>query len=173
MINFMVLTSHERIIEPTYLGRTATFSVASNSSALTKRRRQSEPSSSLTDAASNCGTALEKSRHTELRSKAVQLPIPRLKLAAVELRAASCSWAEGTRMPIRRLIQDSKLRPDEIKMLTRAFDHALRLLSLVDRRDDPLAEMVARKIIEVGTIDVRDPAEISRIAVKQLGLSPE
>jgi hypothetical protein len=76
-------------------------------------------------------------------------------------------------MPIRRLLQDSKLRPDEIKILTRAFDHALRLLSLVDRRDDPLAEMVARKIIEVGTIDVRDPAEISRIAVKQLGLSPE
>jgi hypothetical protein len=76
-------------------------------------------------------------------------------------------------MPIRRLLQDRKLGPDEIEILTRAFDHALRLLSLVDRRDDPLAELVARKIIEVGTIGVRDPAEISRIAVKQLGISPE
>jgi hypothetical protein len=75
-------------------------------------------------------------------------------------------------MPIRRLLQDRELEPDEMDILARAFDHALRSLSLVDR-DDPLAEMVARKIIEVGTIGVRDPAEISRIAVKQLGISPE
>lgn len=76
-------------------------------------------------------------------------------------------------MPIRRLLQESKLEPGEIEILTRAFDHALHSLSLVDRRDDPLADLVARKILEVGAIGVRDPAEISRIAVKQLGISPE
>lgn len=76
-------------------------------------------------------------------------------------------------MPIRRLLQDSKLRADEIEILTLAFDHALRSLSLIDRRDDPLADLVARKVIEIGAIGVRDPAEISKMAIKQLGLSPE
>lgn len=76
-------------------------------------------------------------------------------------------------MPIRRLLQDSKMDPDEIEILTRAFNHALHSLSLIDRRDDPLADMVARKVIEIGATVVRDPAEISAMAIKQLGLSPE
>lgn len=76
-------------------------------------------------------------------------------------------------MPIRRLLQDSELDADEIEILTRAFNHALHSLSLIDRRDDPLADMVARKVIEIGANVVRDPAEISKMAVKQLGLSPE
>jgi hypothetical protein len=75
-------------------------------------------------------------------------------------------------MPIRRLLRDSKLEPDEIEILTRAFNHALRSLSLVDR-DDPLAEMLARKVIEIGAAHVRDPTEISKIAIKELGLSSE
>lgn len=76
-------------------------------------------------------------------------------------------------MPIRRLLQDSKLEADEMEILTRAFNHALRSLSLIDRRDDPLADLVARKVIEIGATVVRDPAEISKMAIKQLGLSPE
>lgn len=76
-------------------------------------------------------------------------------------------------MPIRRLLQDSKLDTDEMEILTRAFNHALRSLSLIDRRDDPLADLVARKVIEIGATVVRDPAEISKMAIKQLGLSPE
>lgn len=76
-------------------------------------------------------------------------------------------------MPIRRLLQDSELDADEREILTRAFNHALHSLGLIDRRDDPLADMVARKVIEIGATVVRDPAEISKMAVKQLGLSPE
>lgn len=76
-------------------------------------------------------------------------------------------------MPIRRLLQDSKLDADEMEILTRAFNHALRSLSLIDRRDDPLADLVARKVVEIGATVVRDPAEISKMAIKQLGLSPE
>jgi hypothetical protein len=52
----------------------------------------------------------------------------------------------------------------------RAFDLALRSLHLVDR-NDPLTEMVARRIIEIGTADERDPVEISKRAVRQLGLA--
>jgi hypothetical protein len=76
-------------------------------------------------------------------------------------------------MPIRRLLQVSKLDADEIEILARAFNHALHSLSLIDRRDDPLADTVARKMIETGATVVRDPAEISKMAIKQLRLSPE
>ena len=70
-------------------------------------------------------------------------------------------------MPIDRLLGDGKFGPEEVEILRRAFDRALRLLHLVDR-GDPLAELVARKIIEIGATDVRDPAEIAKIAVSQL-----
>jgi hypothetical protein len=44
----------------------------------------------------------------------------------------------------------------------------LRSIGLVDR-DDPIAEMVAKKIIEIGQTGVRDPAAISARAIKELG----
>jgi hypothetical protein len=66
-------------------------------------------------------------------------------------------------MPINRLLENSKLTAEEIKRLNRAFTFALRSLSLVDR-NDPLTEMIARKIIEVGAAET-DPAKISQIAV--------
>lgn len=72
-------------------------------------------------------------------------------------------------MPIGRLLRGSQLGADEIEILTRAFEKALRLLSLVDR-DDPLSQLVARKIIEIGPTGVRDTTEIAKIAVKQLGM---
>jgi hypothetical protein len=72
-------------------------------------------------------------------------------------------------MPISRLLQDSKLGPEKVERLTLAYKHALRSLPLVDR-DDPLSEIVAKKIIEIGATGVRDPAEISKLAVEQLGI---
>jgi hypothetical protein len=72
-------------------------------------------------------------------------------------------------MPINRLLADSKLGPEEIKRLNAAYTYALRSLSVGDRNDrnDPLTEMLARKIIEVGATE-SDPAKISEIAIKQL-----
>ena len=64
-------------------------------------------------------------------------------------------------MHINRLLANSKLRTDEIENLNSAFKRALRSLHLVDR-DDPLAEIVARKIIEIGATGVRDAAERSQ-----------
>lgn len=72
-------------------------------------------------------------------------------------------------MPISRLLKDSKLGPEEVEGLNLAYDQALRLLCLVDR-NDPVAEIVAKKIIEIGATGVRDPAEISKLAVEQLGI---
>jgi hypothetical protein len=85
-----------------------------------------------------------------------------------EPRLAPTPAGRGTViMSIRRLLKDSNLGPEEIDRLTMAYEQALRSLHLVDR-DDPVAEIVARKIIEIGAAGVRDPAEISEIAVKQL-----
>jgi hypothetical protein len=75
----------------------------------------------------------------------------------------------GTGMPINRLLAGSKLESDEIENLNLAFKEALRSLHLVDR-DDPVTEIIARKIIEIGATGVRDAAEIAAIAVKQLGV---
>jgi len=74
-------------------------------------------------------------------------------------------------MPIRRLLADSELGTDEIDILTRAFDQALRLLSLRDHNaPDPLIEAVAQKIIEVGASTIHDPLEIAKFAIKRLRL---
>ena len=69
-------------------------------------------------------------------------------------------------MPINRLLMGSKLGPEEIKRLNAAYAYALRSLSVVDR-NDPLTEMLARKIIEVGATE-DDPTKISEIAIKRL-----
>jgi hypothetical protein len=53
--------------------------------------------------------------------------------------------------------------------LNLAFKQALRSLHLVDR-DDPVTEIVARKIIEIAATGVHDAAEIAEIAIKQLGI---
>ncbi len=72
-------------------------------------------------------------------------------------------------MPISRLLVGSKLSPEEIARLNAAYSYALRSLSLVDR-DDPLCEIVARKVLEVGAVDHGDPRQIAGRAVKKLGL---
>jgi hypothetical protein len=71
-------------------------------------------------------------------------------------------------MPINRLLKDSNLTPEDIERLNKAYTFTLRSLSLVDR-NDPLTEIVARKVIEIG-VTVHDPAEIARMAVGRLSL---
>jgi len=41
--------------------------------------------------------------------------------------------------------------------------------TLAKRPQDPLKELIAKKIIEVAQTGVRDPAQISRLAIKELG----
>lgn len=72
-------------------------------------------------------------------------------------------------MPINRLLAGSKLKPEEIEKLNKAYTYALHSLSLVDR-NDPLCEIIARKIIEVGVIGDCDPRQIADQAVSKIGL---
>jgi len=73
-------------------------------------------------------------------------------------------------MPINRLLAGSSLGPEQIGRLNDAYELTLRALYLVDR-NDPLTEIVAKKIIEVSQTGIIDPAQISRLAVKDLGFS--
>jgi len=72
-------------------------------------------------------------------------------------------------MAIYRLFQNSPLGPEEISRLSAAYEQTLQVLSLKDR-NDPLTEMIAKKIIEIGQTGVKDPAQISELAIKDLGI---
>ena len=71
-------------------------------------------------------------------------------------------------MPISRLLNQGSYTPAEVEQLNRAFSLALSLLGLVDR-NDPICELVARKIISVYAAGAREPEEIAKSAVAQLG----
>ena len=73
-------------------------------------------------------------------------------------------------MTIRRLLNDDKLAgPHEVERLYSAYRDVLRSLHLVDR-NDPVAEIVAKTVIGIGATGVREPSEISKIAVKRLAI---
>jgi hypothetical protein len=76
---------------------------------------------------------------------------------------------QGGPMTIRRMLQNTPMGPEDIARLVAAYEQALSELSLKDR-NDPLTELVAKKIIEVAQTGVRDPAQIARLAIKELGL---
>jgi len=72
-------------------------------------------------------------------------------------------------MAIYRLLQNSPLGPEEIAVLTDAYERTLRALSVVDR-NDPITQLVAKKIIEIGQRGVREAKVLSEMAIKELGI---
>ena len=72
-------------------------------------------------------------------------------------------------MAIYRLLQNSPLGPEEIAILTDAYERTLSHLRLVDR-SDPITEMVAKKIIELGQRVVREAESLSALTIKELGV---
>jgi hypothetical protein len=61
------------------------------------------------------------------------------------------------------------LGPEDIERLVAAYHEALRALDLKNR-DDPMTRMIAKKIIEIGQTSIRDPAQISQLTIRELGL---
>ena len=72
-------------------------------------------------------------------------------------------------MPINRFLREASFEPNEVSLLTSAFDAALELLRLKDR-SDPICELVAAKIIQIYRMGERDPAKICARAIKELGV---
>lgn len=75
----------------------------------------------------------------------------------------------GEAVAIYRLLQNMPLEPERIDVLQDAYERALKALGLVDRTD-PVTEIVANKIIEVGQLGLREAKDICDRAVKELGL---
>ena len=70
-------------------------------------------------------------------------------------------------MAIYRLLKNSTLPPEEISRLTEAYEQALHALCVKDR-DDPLTEMIAKRIIKIAQTGVHDAAQLSALAVAEL-----
>ena len=63
-------------------------------------------------------------------------------------------------MAIYRLLHNSPLGPEEIAVLTEAYELTLKALRL-NERSDTITQLIAKKIMEVGQRGVRDPEQIS------------
>ena len=72
-------------------------------------------------------------------------------------------------MAIYRLLQNLPMGPEEIRRMEAAYEQTLRALHLKDR-NDPITEIIAKKIIEVAQTGVKDPAQISQLAIKDHGV---
>ena len=70
-------------------------------------------------------------------------------------------------MPINRFLEKGKLQPEQVERLNKAFEIAL--FSLRVDRNDPMVDILAKKIIEIATTGIRDPREIADTAIRQLG----
>jgi hypothetical protein len=70
-------------------------------------------------------------------------------------------------MPLDRLLENRGIGSEDSERLKQAFNLALKGLYLVDR-SDPVCEIVARKVIEIGLNGAHDPREIADLAVRQL-----
>jgi hypothetical protein len=71
-------------------------------------------------------------------------------------------------MAIYKLIQNTAFEPKDIERLVMAYEETLHALRLKER-SDPITQLVAEKIIAIGRIGIEDPAEISKLALKELG----
>jgi len=67
-----------------------------------------------------------------------------------------------------RLLERRGVGSEESEILRQAFNLTLNGLYLVDR-NDPICEIIAHKIIEIGLDGSRNPREIAALAIKQLG----
>jgi hypothetical protein len=81
--------------------------------------------------------------------------------------AAGRAPAMGVEMPINRLLEGSDLTQEKQEALKAAFVRTLRMLKLVDR-NDPICDIVARKIVEVGERGAHSADAICEIAMGEL-----
>ena len=65
------------------------------------------------------------------------------------------------------MLKNRAFGPDEIKILTAAYDEALRTLRLANR-SDPTTEIVAKKNIELAQRGERDPVRLRERAIRSL-----
>ena len=85
------------------------------------------------------------------------------------LKRATGTKTRSIEVAIYRLLKNSTMQPGEISRVTAAYEQALHTLCVKDR-DDPLTEMIAKTIIKIAQTGVHDSAQLSAMAIKQLGV---
>ena len=68
-------------------------------------------------------------------------------------------------MPIARLTQGSTFGPDEIRLMTDAFEAACRASGLADP-NEPRRDVVAKRIIEAAQGGERDPGRLRQVGIR-------
>ena len=74
---------------------------------------------------------------------------------------------QGSLVPIYRFPQFSAFGPETTKAMRTAFQDALRELRVTDWTD-PIAQIVALKIMEIARLGERDPVRIRELALKDM-----
>jgi hypothetical protein len=74
-------------------------------------------------------------------------------------------------VPIRLLLRDEHFTPEDITVLTAAFEDALRDLRLADRTD-PAVTLVAKRIIDLARQGSRDPNVLRDAVLKSFRDDP-
>src|SRR5262245_8866930 len=82
------------------------------------------------------------------------------------LHRSSSLAGGGEDVPIRRFLGDASFDPEAVAAISAAFEEALRILNL--DRNDPLAEIVASKIIGLARTGDRDPMRMSAFVVNSM-----
>ena len=72
-------------------------------------------------------------------------------------------------MPLYRFLQEAVFDQADIDRMASAYEAALKLLRLTDR-DDPICELVAKKIIEVTSTGEKDAPKICARALLEMGV---
>jgi hypothetical protein len=69
-------------------------------------------------------------------------------------------------MPIKKYIPGATFGPETIKDMTTAFER-IRVVLNLKNVDDPLVEVVAKKVISLASQGVLDPKEIERRVIAE------
>jgi hypothetical protein len=71
---------------------------------------------------------------------------------------------------IYRLLESEAFEPEDVALMSNVFEDLLQTLGLVDQREDPVATLVAQKVIELAQVGVRDPIRLRQLTLEAFGL---
>jgi len=71
----------------------------------------------------------------------------------------------GEKMPIKRLLERHVFPPELVVILGEVFEDVLRTLDL-NNREDPLTELIAKKVIELAQSGERNPIRLKALTVE-------
>jgi hypothetical protein len=70
-------------------------------------------------------------------------------------------------MAIYRIIRERVFEPEAVISMAKAYEDALVALGLTDRQD-PITELVAKKIVEIAETGERDPTRLRDRALEEI-----